>query len=164
MSVAATVPSASTPAIAATRPAAARAPRSARIGALALGLCALAVLVTAALLTPDPSGMGTHRGLGLPACGWLAATRYPCPTCGMTTSFAYAAHGRPLDALRAQPFGALLALATAVFFWGAMHIAVFGSHLGRIAERFLGPRWLWPTGTLFLAAWAYKCWQVRTGR
>ncbi len=107
--------------------------------------------------------MGTHRQLGLPPCGWLAATGYPCPTCGMTTSFSAAAHAQPGASLHAQPFGALWALATAVFFWGAMHIAIFGSQLGRLFERLLAPRYLWPTAVLFLACWAWKCWQVRTG-
>ena len=139
------------------------APRSTRIGAAILGLLALSVLIIASLIHPDPSGMGTHRQLGLPPCGWLAATGYPCPTCGMTTSFAAAAHAKPRAAFYAQPFGALFALATAVFFWGAMHVAVFGSQLGRLAERLLMPRYLWPTAVVFLVCWAYKCWQVRTG-
>jgi len=35
----------------------------------------------------------------------LAATGRPCPTCGVTTSFVLAAHGRFYDALVNQPFG-----------------------------------------------------------
>ncbi len=139
------------------------APRNTRIAAALLGALALGVLVTAALIQPDPSGMGTHRQLGLPPCGWLATTGYPCPTCGMTTSFSNAAHFNPRAAFHAQPFGALFALATAVFFWGSLHVVIFGSQLGRLFERFLSPRYLWPTAALFLMCWAYKCWQVRTG-
>jgi len=81
----------------------------------------------------------------------------------MTTAFAAAAHGQPLAAFRAQPFGALLALGTAVFFWGALHVACFGSQLGRLFDRLLAPRIMWPVLGLFLAAWAYKIWQVRAG-
>ena len=56
-------------------------------------------------LTPSPTGSGTHTVLGLPPCGMLVATGHPCPTCGVTTSFVLAAHGRPIDALVNQPFG-----------------------------------------------------------
>ncbi len=139
------------------------APRGTRIAAAILAGFAIAVLVTAAMIRPDTSGMGTHRQLGLPACGWLATTGYPCPTCGMTTSFAAAANAEPIASVVAQPFGAVFALATAVFFWGSLHVAVFGSNLGRAFERLLAPRYLWPTGVAFLGAWAYKCWRVRTG-
>jgi hypothetical protein len=139
------------------------APRGVRASAALLAFMALAVLVVAALIRPDASGMGTHRQLGLPPCGWLASTGYPCPTCGMTTSFSAAANSQPIASVAAQPFGAAFALATAVFFWGALHVAVFGSNLGRAFERLLTPRCLWPTGAVFLAAWAYKCWRVRTG-
>lgn len=140
-----------------------RAPSSTRIAAAVLAAAALAVLITAALIRPDPSGMGTHRQLGLPPCGWLASTGYPCPTCGMTTSFSAAANAKPIASVIAQPFAAIFALATAIFFWGALHVAVFGSNLARAFERLLAPRFLWPTGAFFLAAWAYKCWRVRTG-
>jgi hypothetical protein len=71
-------------------------------------------LVTAALLgilglgfmiTPSPTGMSSHTGLGLPPCGMLVLTGHPCPTCGVTTSFALAAHGRVGEAFVNQPFG-----------------------------------------------------------
>ena len=64
-------------------------------GMLALGVA----------LEPSPAGVGTHCRLGLPPCGMLVTTGRPCPTCGVTTSFALAAHGRFLDSLVNQPFG-----------------------------------------------------------
>ena len=65
-------------------------------------------------LEPSPTGSGTHTILGLPPCGMLVSTGKPCPTCGVTTSFALAAHGRFGDALVNQPFGLVLfALAVA---------------------------------------------------
>jgi len=64
-------------------------------GALALGM----------MLVPAPVGIGTHTLLGLPPCGMLATTGHPCPTCGVTTSFVLAAHGRFYEALTNQPFG-----------------------------------------------------------
>lgn len=140
-----------------------RVSRSERCFAAVLALIALTVLIVAWRLAPDPSGMGTHRQLGLPQCGWLASTGYPCPTCGMTTAFAAAAHARPVDALRSQPGGAILALGTAAFFWGALHVAVFGSQVGRIGGRMLGSRVLWIAFGVFALTWGYKILQVRGG-
>lgn len=127
-----------------------------------LCLIALAVLVTAGMINPDPTGVGTHQQLGLPPCGWvLASGGYPCPTCGMTTAFAAAAHARPGVSLWAQPFGAALALATVVFFWGSLHVAVFGSMLTRALDPILKPRVLIVISVLFLLAWAYKAIQMK---
>ncbi len=134
-----------------------------RIFAAILAAAALSVLITAALIRPDPSGTGTHRQLGLPECGWLAVTGYPCPTCGMTTSFAAATHAQPIASIKAQPFGAAFALATSVFFWAALHVAVFGSMLGRLFERLMVPKVLVPTALFFLAAWAFKAYAMRQG-
>jgi hypothetical protein len=71
------------------------------------------ILVLAAVLAPDPSGVGTHTQLGLPPCSAMIVWGIPCPTCGMTTAFALAVHGRLISALHAQPAGCLAAVATA---------------------------------------------------
>jgi hypothetical protein len=55
--------------------------------------------------------MGTHEQLGLPPCRFLAFTGFPCPSCGLTTSFAYAAHFHFQQAFFASPFGLVLFLA-----------------------------------------------------
>lgn len=73
--------------------------------ALALGLGCCAVL------TPDPSGRGTHRQLGLPGClvcRVSGASR--CPSCGLTTAFAYAMRG-DFEAARRCNSAALVAFA-----------------------------------------------------
>lgn len=62
-----------------------------------------AVFVTAIVLNPDPSGMGTHQQLGLPPCAFLKATGLVCPQCGLTTSFALLVRGRTGEAFRANP-------------------------------------------------------------
>lgn len=67
------------------------------------------VLATARWLEPDPSGFGTHAQLGLRPCGFLTLTGQRCPTCGMTTAFAWVARGRFDRAIEANPAGALLA-------------------------------------------------------
>jgi hypothetical protein len=52
----------------------------------------------------------THRQLGLPECNFKRWTGVPCPSCGMTTSFALLVHGDLANSLRANFAGTLLAL------------------------------------------------------
>jgi len=68
----------------------------------------LAVVITAAMLTPSPAGHGTHTQLGLPPCGFLVYTGYPCPGCGLTTSFSHMVRLQLIGAFHANPFGILL--------------------------------------------------------
>ncbi len=80
---------------------------------IALGLAAL--FAVAACLNPYRSDgsarrMETHRQLGLPECTFKQATGLPCPSCGMTTSFALTMRGDFLDAIRANFVGVMLAL------------------------------------------------------
>ncbi|MCB9847575.1 MAG: DUF2752 domain-containing protein [Phycisphaeraceae bacterium] len=142
------------------QPAARQAVRSAtggeRFAAGLLALGCLAVLIAAAWLSPDPAGHGTHTQLGLSACSWAEYFDAPCATCGMTTSFAYAADNRWGSALTAQPFGALLAALTAIVFWGAAHVAATGSRLGAALAPALSTRVLIVGVALFLGAWVYK--------
>jgi hypothetical protein len=81
-------------------------------GATSLGL--IAVLLTAAWLKPDPSGRGTHQQLGLPPCTFAYLFGQPCPTCGMTTSWAHAMQGEFAAACRANVGGTLLVLVAMV--------------------------------------------------
>ncbi len=76
----------------------------------------LAVLATAAMLRPDPSGLGTHTHLHLPPCGFYLALGKPCPSCGMTTAFAWMMHGQPVRAFEAQPAGVAVFL-SALALW-----------------------------------------------
>jgi Protein of unknown function (DUF2752) len=69
------------------------------------------LLVTAAWLTPNPRGMGTHRQLGLPPCTIVQWFGIRCPSCGMTTSWAHLLRGHVASAFRANAGGALLAVA-----------------------------------------------------
>jgi len=127
-----------------------------RAAALVVLLACLAVLVVADRLAPDPSGLGTHRQLGLPACGWIAGFGLPCATCGMTTAFAAAADGDLRAAFAAQPFGALLALAVGMSAAVAGFVFLTGSAVGGFALRLLGPRTALVLGGLAVVAWGYK--------
>ena len=77
---------------------------------IALGLTAL--FVVAACLNPyfaDGSArrMETHRELGLPECTFKRITGLPCPSCGMTTSFALTIRGDLVNGVQANSVGVL---------------------------------------------------------
>lgn len=72
-----------------------------------LALIALSslTLLLARWLRPAPRGVGTHEQLGLPPCLFLHFTGFPCPSCGLTTSFAHAARLHFYQSFITQPFG-----------------------------------------------------------
>lgn len=134
--------------------------RGDRLAGVIFGGGASLVLTIAALLTPDPHGFGTHRQLGLGACTMMQLTNWPCPMCGMTTTFTLFAHLRPVDAVLNQPFGGVLFPATvAMAVLGVVDIVT-----GRGALR-AGLAWVqrrertWAGILLFgmLGGWIYKC-------
>jgi hypothetical protein len=61
-------------------------------------------------LEPDPRGFGTHTQLGMQPCPFLRMTGRLCPTCGMTTAFAWAVRGRIDRSWQVSPAGCVLAL------------------------------------------------------
>jgi hypothetical protein len=71
----------------------------------------LMVATIGMIITPSLDGVGTHEKLGLPPCGFLVITGYPCPSCGLTTAFTLILHGRIIDAFIVQPFGVMLFIA-----------------------------------------------------
>lgn len=92
----------------------ARLPWHARLLLAAAGGGLVALLVTAALLVPSTRGYGTHRQLGLPPCSFQVLFGMRCPSCGMTTSWAYLVRGHVVQSLEANSGGALLAIAALV--------------------------------------------------
>ena len=86
-------------------------------GRLLLGVWCLLLIcgfTLSAVLQPDPRGFGTHQRLGLPPCTFLTIFKTPCPTCGMTTSFAHFVRGHFAQATQANAAGLGLALVCAV--------------------------------------------------
>lgn len=120
-----------------------------------LGIACLALLLVAASLTPDPHGLGTHQQLGLPPCGFYLVTHLPCATCGMTTAFAYAAHGHLLAAVSVQPAGATLAVLTAMTAVVASWGAVSGASLAPLGRWVFQPRVILPLAAWVLVSWGY---------
>ena len=89
-------------------------------------------------------------------CGWIVLMETPCPTCGMTTAFAHAANGNLLAAVRTQPFGSALAVATAMALLISIHVALTGSRLGGLFARMWRPRTIWVLGSFAIVSWGYK--------
>jgi hypothetical protein len=94
----------------------------------AIGLAA--VLVLARWLEPDPRGYGTHTQLGLYPCMFLQVTGRRCPSCGMTTAFAWFVRGRLDRSWQANPAGSLLALTCAGLIPWLLAGAVRGRPIG----------------------------------
>lgn len=116
----------------------------------------LAVLVVAADLPPRASGVGTHLGLGLPECGFLARTGLPCPACGMTTSFAWFVRGNVEASLYVQPMGTVLAALCGLAVWGGAYIALTGRPLHWLISTAPPRYFATPLLVLALIAWGWK--------
>lgn len=79
--------------------------------AAALGL----VFYIATLVHPyredgTPMRMASHQTLGMPPCRFQQLTDMPCPSCGMTTSFALLVRGDVVNSIRANWVGTGLAV------------------------------------------------------
>lgn len=118
----------------------------------------LTLLAVAGRLTPAPGGNGTHTQLGLPRCSFLLNTDKPCPTCGMTTAFAYMVRGRVLRALAAQPFGAILCVAVMAAVPASLVVLLTGRGWRVDWYRVTPDRLLWVVLAVFLASWGYTVW------
>lgn len=87
---------------------------------IGLALCLSVVFGIALWLNPYQGDgrartMETHRQLGLPPCTFKVMTGIPCPSCGMTTSFALLVRGDVLNSLRANAVGTILAAVCLAF-------------------------------------------------
>lgn len=127
-----------------------------RLVALAVGAGCLAVLVLAAWLKPDPSGMSTHLQLGLQPCGFYQAFGIPCPSCGMTTSFAWFARGNIPASLYVQPMGTVLAVLTVLGMWTGLYMAATGTAVHRLLGRVPPRYYVVPLLAAAIIAWAWK--------
>jgi hypothetical protein len=134
-------------------------PLLSRLVGLSLGVPTTTVLGIAAWLTPSPKGFGTHMQLGLGGCTMLTFTGWPCPMCGMTTTFSLMAHLRVLDALKNQPFGVVLFSLTVVGAGLGIYDAVTGRGQYKKVLKWVQRReQLLAMGLLvgMMLGWAYK--------
>jgi len=111
-----------------------------RGGLIALALIPITVFAVAIALDPYRDGKvwleQTHTQLGLPPCTFRVLTQeyvkdgLPCPSCGMSTSFALLVRGDVVNSLRANFAGTLLAVMVGLFVpWGLL-CAVTGRLVG----------------------------------
>jgi hypothetical protein len=114
-----------------------------------------ALLFVSAMVTPSPTGMGTHERLGLPPCMFLKWTHIPCFSCGMTTSWALFAHGHPWLAFKAQPMGVALLLATVAAGLASLLFLFIGGTVERRFNRY-GKHATIAFWVGLLGAWAWK--------
>jgi hypothetical protein len=129
---------------------------AARALSLAIGLGCLAILMTASRLTPSPTGIGTHRALGLERCAFEQRTGLPCPACGMTTSFAWFVRGNIPASFYIQPMGTLLAVLAVIAFWTGLYAALTGRAAYRLVLFIPGRYYLVPLLSCAVIAWAWK--------
>lgn len=130
--------------------------RRRRTAGLIVFAATAALLAVAWSLEPAKQGFGTHQALGLPACSWPARFGVPCPSCGMTTSFALAAKGRLIESFVTQPMGCLLALAAGMALVASAWTVVTGRTVWPVYERLWSARAAWLIGLVALLAWGYK--------
>jgi hypothetical protein len=96
-----------------------------RCALLVIALILVAIFSIAVMLNPYKGGkvwtQGTHQQLGLPPCRFQELTGKPCPSCGMSTSFALLVRGDVVNSLRANAVGTLLALTCLAYIpWAAL--------------------------------------------
>jgi hypothetical protein len=103
--------------------------RGERIGLICLGVALFALLFLAAMLTPNPSGLGTHMQLGLPGCTMYTFSGIRCPGCGMTTSWAHTMNGDFSSGIRANVGGVLLCLLSVAVFPCLLWMGIRGRSL-----------------------------------
>ena len=113
-----------------------------RASLVLIAVVLVGVFAIAVVLDPYRDGkvwLGeTHRQLGLPPCTFKDLTGYPCPSCGMTSSFALAIRGDLWHSAQANFVGTLLALGCLAFIPWGLACALTGRLLGvRNFERLL---------------------------
>jgi hypothetical protein len=135
--------------------------RNDSLGYATIAALAAVTLGIARALTPAPAGFGTHEQLGLPPCAFLHWTGFPCPSCGLTTCFAYAAHGQFAAAFIVQPFGLLAFVLT---------VLLIPFALWCIRRRIAWSQVIYARATnltmralivLYLLSWGYKIYAMR---
>ncbi|MGB8032163.1 MAG: DUF2752 domain-containing protein [Terracidiphilus sp.] len=130
-----------------------RADKSVAVGLLAF---ACSVLAIAAWLKPAAIGYGTHMQLGLPPCNFLRVTHLPCPTCGMTTCFAWAIRLQFRKAFFANPFGVLAFFGTVSLIPLAMVLLWRRISFRRITDHAWFNRAIYASTVLLFVSWIFK--------
>jgi hypothetical protein len=113
---------------------AARIRRVTRAALLAIAVALAGVFVAAFRIHPydedgNPRTMSTHTQLGMPPCNFVVLAGKPCPSCGMTTSFALLVRGDVLASARANWVGSIICVLWALTLVWALASGVRGKPL-----------------------------------
>ena len=111
--------------------------RGERLGFAALGVALFACLALAAWLEPDPSGLGTHKKLGLPDCTMHSLLGIRCPGCGMTTAWTHTLNGDLTQGLQSNTAGVILCILAMIVFPWLLWLAIRGKPFARGQYSFL---------------------------
>ena len=125
---------------------------------VAVGLLASAsgVLAVALWLKPAACGYGTHTQLGLPPCYFLLVTHLPCPSCGLTTCFAYAVRFQFWKAFLANPFGLLVFFGTVSLIPSTIFVLWRRISFRRITEGAYFTKAVYAATAFYLMSWIFK--------
>lgn len=112
-------------------------PRSAwlvRTALVAIAVLLAVVFVIATQVRPfddegNPLRSASHQTIGLPPCNFKVWTGMPCPSCGMTTSFAHLVRGNVWYSLRSNWVGTGLAVFCAALVPWCLASAARGRYL-----------------------------------
>ena len=127
-----------------------------RVSAILLCAVLSGVFVSAAVLVPDPRGLGTHEQLGFGACPTLRLFHIPCAFCGMTTAFTLMMRGNVLSAILVQPAGALIFVVSLVVLTASAGFAVAGRMPSWIGAQVLSGRLVLSSAGIVIVSWVYK--------
>jgi hypothetical protein len=130
--------------------------RTDKLVAVSLLLSACAVLAVAGWLEPAARGYGTHTQLGLPPCNFLRLTHLPCPSCGLTTCFAYAVRFQFWKAFLANPFGLLAFFGTVSLIPTTIFLLGRRISFRRITENAHFTSAVYVTTALYFTSWIFK--------
>ena len=123
---------------------------------IAVIIACLWLIKTAVSIVPDTRGYGTHEQLGLERCGYLKQHGHPCPSCGMTTSFAHTVRLQLWQGLKANPAGTLLCLLVMIMPGILLHSLLTDTPATRLLKHGPGRYWFVVTLIVVGLSWAYK--------
>lgn len=123
---------------------------------LTLLITSTVVLTVARLLTPSPRGVGTHEQLGLPPCMFLKLTGIPCPSCGLTTSFAHAVRLHFYESFVTQPFGLIACMVAFLLVPAVGWLMVRRVPVAHVFRRRAANVTFYAALALYLTSWIYK--------
>jgi hypothetical protein len=127
-----------------------------KLVAFGLLVSACTVLAIAGWLQPAAVGYGTHTQLGLPPCNFLRLTHLPCPSCGLTTCFAWAIRFQFWRAFLANPFGILVFLGTVSLIPASIYLLWRRISFRRITESAHFCKALYAGSALYFLSWVFK--------